>query len=475
MAQKITPRSTDYSRWYTDIIQHAQLADHSPVRGCMVIRPNGYSIWEKIQAGLDKRFKETGHQNFYCPIFIPQEFITREAKHVEGFAPELAVVTHGGGKELEEPLVVRPTSETMIWHMYKNWISSWRDLPLLYNQWANVVRWEMRTRLFIRTTEFLWQEGHTAHASEEEAIVEATRMLEVYRAFIEEVIGIPLICGRKTEKEKFAGAVETFTMEGLMQDGKALQMGTSHYLGQNFAKAFDVQFQNKQGAMEYVYATSWGTTTRLIGALIMTHSDDQGLVLPPLLAATQIVIVPIWKSDEDKRAIREFVAGLLPTLRKDWQVHFDDREEETPGFKFNEWELKGVPVRLEIGPRDLKNGTMVIARRDTGEKEALPVGQLSERLAWLMQEIQVGLFERARERRDSNTHTIDDYEAFKRQAEEGGFIRGHWCGKTSCEEAIAEETKATIRVIPFDQKEEKGKCLKCGSPSNGRVIFAKAY
>ncbi len=474
MTKKITPRYVDSSQWYHDIIQEAQLADYSPVRGCMVIRPNGYAIWERMQAELDRRFKETGHENLYFPLFIPESFLKKEAQHIEGFAPELAVVTHGGGEKLEEPLVVRPTSETMIWHMYKKWISSYRDLPLLYNQWANVVRWERRTRLFLRTTEFLWQEGHTAHATEKEAREEAMRMLEVYRSFAEEVLSIPVITGTKSGAEKFAGAIDTYSIEGLMHDGKALQMGTSHYLGENFSKAFDVKFQDRDGELKWVHATSWGASTRLIGALIMVHSDDQGLVIPPRLAKRPIVIVPIWKSDEDKIAIRAAAEAIINDVAP-LQVHLDDREELTPGFKFNEWELKGIPIRIEMGPRDLKAGTAVVVRRDTGEKTSLPLTSLKTALPALLDTIQRHLYERALKRLHENTHIIDDKEAFASQLELGGFILAHWCEKASCEAAISTETKATIRNIPFSSKDEVGNCIHCGSPSPRRVLFARAY
>jgi len=466
MADKITKRSDDYSRWYTDIILQAELADYGPVRGCMVIRPNGYAIWEKMRDELDRQFKETGHVNAYFPLFMPQSFLEKEAEHIEGFAPECAVVTEAGGQPLEEPIVVRPTSEAIIWHMYSKWISSYRDLPLLYNQWANVVRWEMRTRLFLRTTEFLWQEGHTAHREEEEAREEAERMIELYRRFAEEFLAIPVVAGYKTEHERFAGAVDTYTLEAQMQDGKALQLCTSHYLGEKFARAFDVQFQDEDGELKYVHATSWGITTRCIGALIMVHSDDQGLILPPKLAPTHAVIVPIWRSEEEKSAIRAFAADLMGKL--DQTAYFDDREEVKPGRKFNEWELKGVPVRIEVGPRDLAKSEVVLARRDTGEKESVPIDSLPERLPQLLDEIQVSLLERARERQKmQNAESADEIGE--------GFFKAHWCGATECEKGIAEKTKATIRCIPFDEPEEDGCCIHCGKPSKRRVLFAKAY
>ncbi|MBS0621584.1 MAG: proline--tRNA ligase [Verrucomicrobia bacterium] len=472
MAQKICPRDKDYGRWYTDIVQMAELADYSPVRGCMVIRPNGYSIWEKIQQELDKRLKATGHKNLYFPLFVPESFLKKEAEHVEGFAPECAVVTHAGGKQLEEPLVIRPTSETVIWHMYKQWIHSWRDLPLLYNQWANVVRWEMRTRLFLRTTEFLWQEGHTAHANEEEARKEALLVHQLYKKLIEEVMAIPVVCGKKTQQEKFPGAVDTYTLEGLMQEGKALQMGTSHYLGQTFSKAFEVTFQNKEGELEFPYATSWGVTTRLIGALIMTHSDDQGLIIPPKLAETPLVIVPIWRGEEEKKAIKEFVTNLP---FDGIAFHFDDREEEKPGYKFNEWELKGIPLRLEVGPRDLAKGEVVLARRDTGEKCATSIATLRQTVEKMLDDIQTNLFRRAQERVKKNSHFVDTYTAFQEKLEEGGFLYAHWCGNGSCEQKISEETKASIRVLPFDAHEEAGACIYCKEPSSRRAVFARAY
>lgn len=470
MADKITSRSEEYSRWYTDIILQAELADYGPVRGCMVIRPGGYAIWEKMRDELDRRFKETGHVNAYFPLLMPQNFLEKEAEHIEGFAPECAVVTEAGGQPLEEPLVLRPTSEAIIWHMYKKWISSHRDLPLLYNQWGNVVRWEMRTRLFLRTTEFLWQEGHTAHADEQEARAEAEQMIELYRSFAEEFLAIPVVAGYKTENERFAGAVETYTLEAMMQDGKALQLCTSHYLGEKFARAFDVQFQDEEGELRYPHATSWGITTRCIGALIMVHSDDQGLVLPPKIAPTKAVIVPIWRSDEEKRAIRAFASELLEQLPL--AIHFDDREEVKPGRKFNEWELKGVPVRIEVGPRDLAKGEVVLVRRDTGEKMATQVEALPQRLPELLDEIQRSLFERAEKRRSEMTQRVETVDSLTGGE---GFFHGHWCGKTKCEKAISEKSKATIRCIAFDTPDEEGTCLHCGERSQRRVLFAKAY
>ncbi len=473
---KITKRSEDYSRWYTDVIMQAELADYAPVKGCMVIRPNGYAIWEKIQSVLDRMFKETGHRNAYFPLFIPESFMRREAEHVEGFAPECAVVTHGGGKKLEEPLYVRPTSETIIWAMYRDWIQSYRDLPLLINQWCNVVRWEMRTRLFLRTTEFLWQEGHTAHATEQEAEEEARKILDIYRTFAEEYMAMPVIPGQKTEKEKFAGALRTYTIEAMMQDRRALQAGTSHNLGQNFAKAFDVTYQDEKGELRYVWATSWGVSTRLIGALIMTHSDDQGLVLPPRLATLEVVVVPIWRGDEEMVQMKEAAHRLTESWKDRFTYCVDDREGYRPGWKFNEWESKGVPVRVELGPRDVQNNQAVLVRRDTGEKIAVPQEGIVDAIRDLLEDIQKSLFQRALEFREKYTFVVDDYDEFKKEIEDpGGFFLIHWCGDRACEDRLQEETKATIRCIPFDREKEAGKCLLCGRPSEGRVVAAKAY
>ncbi|HNT89139.1 MAG TPA: proline--tRNA ligase, partial [Candidatus Hydrogenedentes bacterium] len=422
MAKGITKRADDYAQWYIDIVLKADMADYSPVKGCMVIKPNGYGIWERIQQHLDRMFKETGHVNAYFPVFIPESFLKKEAEHVKGFAPECAVVTHGGGKLLEEPLVIRPTSETIIWSTYKNWISSYRDLPILINQWANVCRWEMRTRLFLRTTEFLWQEGHTAHATHEEAEEETVRMVHVYRRFAEEYMAMPVVVGRKTEQEKFAGAEHTYCIEALMQDGKALQAGTSHHLGQNFAKAFDVKFQDRDKELKYVYATSWGVSTRLIGGIVMTHSDDNGLVIPPRLAPLPVVFVPIWKSDAE----RDVVCEKAREITRDWDPLFyriDDRDQYKPGYKFNDWELKGVPIRVEIGPRDVQNNTVVAVRRDTGEKQALSMDGLREHLTRLLDDIQNNLFARAEQRTRVNTQTVDDYEEYKARIDQGGFFR----------------------------------------------------
>lgn len=490
MADTITPRDKDYSQWYLDVIKSAKLADHSPVRGCMIIRPNGYAIWENMQAVLDRMFKETGHQNAYFPIFIPQSFLAREAEHVEGFAKECAVVTHSRlilddehglipdpDSKLEENLIVRPTSETIIWHTYSRWIQSWRDLPILINQWANVVRWEMRTRLFIRTMEFLWQEGHTAHATEEEALEETLTILDVYAKFAEEYMAVPVIRGIKTASERFAGAVETYCIEALMQDGKSLQAGTSHFLGQNFAKAFDCQFQNKNNELEYVWATSWGVSTRLIGALIMVHSDDKGLVLPPKLAPTQVALIPIYRKDEERASVLE-VAFRIESELKDAgiRVLVDDRDAFRPGWKFHEYEVQGVPIRLALGPRDVEGGTVEVARRDTGDKTTVNQSELTTHIHELLDTIQQGLFDRALAERESRTTEVDSYDDFKRVLDEkGGFVRMHWDGTAETEARIKEETKATIRFIPIEDYEEDGIDPLSGKPSKGRVFFARAY
>ncbi|WP_373017380.1 proline--tRNA ligase [Muriicola sp.] len=491
MGKNLTTRKEDYSKWYNELVIKADLAENSGVRGCMVIKPYGYAIWEKMQAGLDKMFKETGHENAYFPIFIPKSYLSKEASHVEGFAKECAVVTHyrlknaedGSGivvdpeAKLEEELIVRPTSETIIWDTYRRWIQSYRDLPLLINQWANVVRWEMRTRLFLRTAEFLWQEGHTAHATEQEAIEEAEKILGIYADFAENHMAVPVIKGTKTEGERFAGAVETYCIEALMQDGKALQAGTSHFLGQNFAKAFDVKFANKEGQQDYVWATSWGVSTRLMGALIMTHSDDNGLVLPPKLAPIQVVIVPIYKGIDQLEAISEKVMPLVKELRsRGISVKYDDRDTHKPGFKFNEYELKGVPVRLAIGQRDLQNGTFEVARRDTLEKETVKASEVITHIQELLNKIQENIFNRALAYRDDHITRVDSYEEFKTLLEsKGGFFLAHWDGTAETEELIKEETKATIRCIPLDDGKEEGKCMVTGKPSAQRVIFAKAY
>ena len=491
MAKELTSRSENYSQWYNDLVVKADLAENSAVRGCMVIKPYGYAIWEKMQAVLDKMFKDTGHVNAYFPLFIPKSFFSKEASHVEGFAKECAVVTHyrlknnpeGTGvivdpeAKLEEELIVRPTSETIIWNTYKNWIQSYRDLPILCNQWANVVRWEMRTRLFLRTAEFLWQEGHTAHATREEAQAEALRMLNVYVDFAENYLCLPVIKGDKTENEKFPGALNTYTFEALMQDGKALQAGTSHFLGQNFAKAFDVRFTSKEGKEEYVWATSWGVTTRLIGALIMAHSDDNGLVLPPKLAPFQVVIVPIYKNEEQLNAISEKVSEIVDKLKaRGISVKYDYYDNKKPGWKFAEYELKGVPVRLAMGPRDLENGTVEVARRDTLSKEVVQVAAIDEYLEKLLDDIQVNIYKKALDFRTEKTTKVESYEEFKEVLKnKGGFILAHWDGTTETEQKIKEETKATIRCIPFEQEEEEGTCIYSGKPSKGRVLFAVAY
>ncbi len=476
MAKGITKRDQDYSKWYLDVIDAADLAEHSAVKGCMVIKPNGYAIWENVQANLDRLFKETGHVNAYFPLFIPESFMHKEAQHVEGFAPECAVVTHGGGKKLEEPLFVRPTSETIIWSTYRNWIQSYRDLPILINQWANVVRWEMRTRLFLRTTEFLWQEGHTAHASEKEALEETLLILDVYRRFAEEYMAAPVITGLKTDKEKFAGAVQTYCIEAMMQDGKALQCGTSHYLGQNFAKAFDVTFQDEGGKLQHVFATSWGVSTRLIGALIMTHSDDNGLVLPPRLAPLKVVVVPIWKEDAEMALMKEKAASLTQSWKGRLAFKIDDRDQYRPGFKFNEWEKRGVPIRIEMGPRDVAQGHVVVVRRDTGEKISMPQEGLLEKLEALLEEIQKNMFQRALRHREQNTSRADTYADFAERVETpGGFFWLHWCGRRECEEKFQETSKATIRLIPTSDDQEPGACIVCGAASSRRVLVAKSY
>lgn len=488
MSKEITSRSEDYSQWYNDIVRKANLADHSAVRGCMVIKPYGYAIWEKIQGQLDKMFKETGHVNAYFPLFIPKSFLSKEAAHIEGFAKECAVVTHhrlmndpnGDGiivdptAKLEEELIVRPTSETIIWNTYRDWISSYRDLPLLINQWANVVRWEMRTRLFLRTAEFLWQEGHTAHATKEEAITEAQLMQRVYADFSEQYMAVPVVKGRKSESERFAGAEDTYTIEALMQDGKALQAGTSHFLGQNFAKAFEVKFLNQNNKEEYVWATSWGVSTRLMGALIMAHSDDDGLVLPPNLAPIQVVIIPIPKANGEINAAVEKIMGELKA--KGITVQYDDDKKKRPGFKFAEHEMRGIPVRLAIGKRDLENGTIEVARRDTKEKFNAQVEGIADTVENLLAEMQQNIFQKALDFRAEKTTEVNSWAEFKEVLEEkGGFLMAHWDGTAATEEKIKAETKATIRCIPLDQPEEEGVCVYSGAPSKQRVMFAKAY
>ena len=491
MAKKLTSRTEDYSKWYNELVVMADLAENSGVRGCMVIKPYGFAIWEKMQAELDKKFKETGHVNAYFPMFIPKSYFSKEASHVDGFAKECAVVTHyrlkndSGGKgivvdedaKLEEELIVRPTSETIIWDTYRKWIQSYRDLPVLVNQWANVVRWEMRTRLFLRTAEFLWQEGHTAHATEDEAIAEAKQMCNVYADFVQDFMAIPVIKGVKSESERFAGALETYCIEALMQDGKALQAGTSHFLGQNFAKAFDVKFQSKEGALEYVWATSWGVSTRLMGALVMTHSDDHGLVLPPNLAPWQVVIVPIHRSDEQLEQINEKAEDIIKSLRaKGVSVKYDNRTSHKPGWKFNEYELKGVPLRIAIGPKDLEKGTVELARRDTLQKQFISMDEVSNLVPSLLTEIQEQLYNKALKYRDEHVTYVDDFDTFKELLDsKTGFFACHWDGTSQTEDKIKDLTKATIRCIPLDAIEEEGKCILTGAPSKRRVLFAKAY
>jgi prolyl-tRNA synthetase len=472
---KITKRSDDYNQWYIDVVTRAEMADYAPVKGCMVIRPWGYAIWERMQRALDDMFKATGHSNCYFPLLIPQSFLQKEAEHVKGFAPECAVVTRGGDKELDEPLVIRPTSETIIWAMYKKWIQSWRDLPLLYNQWANVVRWEMRTRLFLRTAEFLWQEGHTAHATAQEAVEEAARILGIYRIFAEEWMAMPVLTGRKSEGQKFPGAETTYTIEALMQDGKALQAGTSHYLGQNFAKAFDVQFQNRDKQLEYVYATSWGVSTRLVGALVMSHSDDAGLVLPPKLAPLEVVIVPILKAGADNTATRTAAYRIAEPLDEKVRVRVDDRDNVSPGWKFNEWELKGVPIRLEIGPKDVEKNQVVLVRRDTGQKTPLAQDAVTFEVPGILGQIQDSLLKAARDRLVANCRTVGSYDEFRKVVEgQGGFVYAPWCGSPECEARVGQETKATIRLIP-DGAEECPACMVCGKGPARRVPFAISY
>ena len=490
MAQKSVTRAEDYSKWYNELVYAADLAEHSDVRGCMVIKPYGYAIWEKMRDVLDIKFKETGHSNAYFPLFIPKSYLSKEASHVDGFAKECAVVTHyrlknaedGSGvivdptAKLEEELIVRPTSETIIWNSYKNWIQSYRDLPILINQWANVVRWEMRTRLFLRTTEFLWQEGHTAHATKAEAIAEAEQMLDVYADFAENYMAMPVIKGRKSESERFAGAEDTLCIEAMMQDGKALQAGTSHFLGQNFAKAFEVKFADKEGKLDYVWATSWGVSTRLMGALIMTHSDDEGLVLPPTLAPIQVVAVPIYRTEEELKAITDKMKELAAKLKaRGISFKFDDDDNRRPGWKFAHYEVKGVPIRVAMGPRDLENGKAEIARRDTKEKQSVDFEGLDAFIENLLAEIQTNLFERAKAFRAANTKKVDTYVEFKSQIDGGGFFLAHWDGTKETESKIKEETQATIRCIALDQEPEEGVCMVTGKPSAGRVIFAKAY
>ncbi len=488
--KELTKRSENYSQWYNDLVVKADLAEQSAVRGCMVIKPYGYAIWEKMQRQLDDMFKETGHVNAYFPLLIPKSFLSREAEHVEGFAKECAVVTHYRLKnaedgssvvvdpaaKLEEELIIRPTSETIIWNTYKNWIHSYRDLPILCNQWANVFRWEMRTRMFLRTAEFLWQEGHTAHATKEEALEEAKKMLDVYADFAEQYMAVPVIKGVKSANERFAGALDTFTIEAMMQDGKALQSGTSHFLGQNFAKAFDVKFINKENKLEYVWATSWGVSTRLMGALIMTHSDDNGLVLPPRLAPIQVVIIPIYRKADQLAAVSEKVAGIVDGLKaKGISVKYDDADNKRPGFKFSDYELKGVPVRLVVGPKDMEEGTIEVMRRDTLEKSTVPMEGIVDYVANLLEDIQNNIYTKARNFRDSHIYEANSYDEFKELIEKGGFVMAHWDGTTETEERVKEETKATIRCIPLDGDPTPGTCIFTGKPSARRVVFARNY
>ncbi len=490
MAKFLTNRDENYSQWYNDLVIKADLAENSAVRGCMVIKPYGYAIWEKIQAELDRLFKATGHVNAYFPLFIPKSFFSKEAAHVKGFAKECAVVTHYRLKndengnvvvdptaKLEEELIVRPTSETIIWHSYKNWIKSYRDLPILINQWANVVRWEMRTRLFLRTTEFLWQEGHTAHATREEALEEAGKMINVYAGFSENSMALPVIKGYKSENERFAGALDTYAIEALMQDGKALQAGTSHFLGQNFAKAFDVQFTDRTGKLDYVWATSWGVSTRLMGAIIMGHADNHGLVLPPKLAPIQVVIIPIYKNIEQLGVLSDTAKKIKAGLEAlGISVKYDDRDNNKPGWKFADYELKGVPVRLAIGPRDLENNTIEVARRDNLTKETIPIDKIYEHIPKLLDDIQENIYNKALNFRKENTFYVDNWDDFLKVLDnQGGFIMAHWDGTVETEEKIKEESKATIRCIPFDSPEEQGKCVYSGKPSNRRVLFARSY
>lgn len=491
MSKEITPRDKDYAQWYNDLVLKSGLADYSAVRGCMIIKPHGYALWENIQSALDKMFKDTGHLNAYFPLFIPKSFLSKEAAHVEGFAKECAVVTHyrlkndpdGKGvivdpeAKLEEELIIRPTSETIIWSTYKEWIQSYRDLPILINQWANVVRWEMRTRLFLRTTEFLWQEGHTAHATKEEAMEETHRMLNIYATVAEEFMALPVIRGVKTESERFAGAIDTYCIEALMQDGKALQAGTSHFLGQNFAKAFDVKFLNKENQQDFVWATSWGVSTRLVGAVVMAHSDDDGLVLPPKIAPIQVVIIPIYKGEEQKKQIEGKARQIMQELRSlGIAVKYDDNDNTRPGWKFAEYELKGVPVRLAIGARDLEQNVVEVARRDTKEKRMVPLEGITGYVAGLLIEIQENMFNKAKTYRDEHITKVDTWDEFEKTLnEKGGFISAHWDGSAETEESIKQKTKATIRCIPLDYEQEEGKCIMTGNPSKQRVLFAVAY
>jgi prolyl-tRNA synthetase len=474
--REITPRSEDYSQWYLDVILKAQMMDYSPVKGCMVIRPYGYTLWENMQARLDKRLKATGHKNAYFPIFIPESLLRKEADHVEGFAPEVAWVTHGGNEPLAERLLVRPTSETIICDMYSRWIQSYRDLPVLINQWCNVVRWEKVTRPFLRTSEFLWQEGHTAHRNEADAEEETLKILEIYRDFVETELAIPVLTGQKSENEKFAGALRTYCIEALMSDGKALQAGTSHNLANHFAKVFDITYLDSDGELKYVWQTSWGVSTRLIGAIIMVHGDDRGLMMPPRVAPTQVILVPIAPKKARETVLPRANELFAQLQEAGIRIEMDDREEYSPGWKFNEWEMKGVPLRIEVGPRDLEAGVAVLARRDTGEKETVALAELAARVPQLLEEIQANMFEKASRFREENTYRTDDYEEFKKIIDEKrGFIISRWCGDSQCEQTIKEETKATIRCLPFDLQEGPGKCLRCGGESDRLAYFARAY
>ena len=475
MAKKLTAQAEDFSAWYNEVIAKAELADNAPTRGCMVIRPYGFALWENMVAVLDRMFKDTGHVNAYFPLLIPDSFFQKEAEHVEGFSPECAVVTHGGGKKLEENLMVRPTSETIIADMYARWIQSYRDLPLLINQWANVFRWELRPRAFLRTTEFLWQEGHTAHATAAEAEEETLRILDIYRTFAEDYMAIPVLCGPKTDAEKFPGALQTYAIEGMMKDGKALQMGTSHDLGQNFSRAFNIDFQTRDGSREHVYQTSWGMSTRTVGAIIMAHGDDRGLVLPPRLAPHQVVVIPIAKSDEDQAVVGEAVDRLVSSL-EGARVKVDDREQFGLGWKFTEWETKGVPLRVELGPRDIASGQAVVVRRDTGDKEFVPLASLGKRVGDLLETVQRDMFQRALDFREARSREIRDREAFVSAANgDGGFIHAHWCGDPACEAAVKDETRNTIRCVPMHWEADPGACAFCGRASERKVVYAQAY
>jgi len=476
MKNSITPKEENFPQWYIDLVLKAKLADYAPVKGCMVIRPNGYHLWENIQKNLDRMFKESGHVNAYFPLLIPESFIQKEKEHMEGFSPECAVVTYGGGKKLKEPLFIRPTSETMIWSMYARWITSYRDLPLLINQWCNIVRWELRPRLFLRTLEFLWQEGHTAHETYEEAEKEALRMLGIYKNFVEEYMAIPVYEGQKSESERFAGALQTYTIEALMQDGKVLQAGTSHNLGQNFARAFNVKFATREGGEDYVWATSWGVSTRLIGALIMTHADNKGIIIPPKLAFLPVVIVPIYYSASERSRVLSFIQSLYLSLREDFNIKIDDREEYRPSFKFNEWELQGIPLRIEVGPKDVEKKQVILVRRDTGEKISVSLNEVPSRIPTLLDEIQKNIFEKAKKFKEENTFKIDTFEDFQKIINgKGGFISAHWCGSPECEAKIKSLSAATLRCIPFHNEKERGKCVYCEGESSQRVLFAKAY